>query len=108
MLADRSHSFGDAGGLSPGGTGLSGLSFGSGGFVGFGTGLSITWMSAVAVLQYRLKELGFNVDYADGRYGGNTEFAVKLFEAYHMLPVDGEADMEMLQRLNQYYEKKAP
>ena len=79
------------------------------GFKGFNRPLKMNSSGQdVAVLQYRLKELGFNVDYADGRYGGNTEFAVKLFEAYHMLPVDGEADMEMLQRLNQYYEKKAP
>ncbi|WP_214658686.1 L,D-transpeptidase family protein [Candidatus Formimonas warabiya] len=60
----------------------------------------------VVMLQYRLKELGFGIDYADGRYGGLTEFAVKLFEAYHMLPVDGEADLKMLKRLDQYFPQK--
>lgn len=59
----------------------------------------------VAMLQYRLQEIGFSVDNADGRYGGVTEFNVKLFEAYHMLPVDGEADLEMLQRLERYQNK---
>ncbi|MCR6545583.1 L,D-transpeptidase family protein [Dehalobacterium formicoaceticum] len=57
----------------------------------------------VAILQYRLQELGFQMDYADGRYGNATELAVKLFEAYHMMQVDGEADMEMLGRLNRYF-----
>jgi lipoprotein-anchoring transpeptidase ErfK/SrfK len=78
------------------------------GFKGFNRPLKIKSSGQdVAMLQYRLKELGFSVDYADGRYGANTEFAVKLFEAYHMLPIDGEADMEMLKRLNKYYEKEA-
>ncbi|MGI6679589.1 MAG: L,D-transpeptidase family protein [Dehalobacterium sp.] len=59
----------------------------------------------VAILQYRLQELGFQMDYADGRFGNATELAVKLFEAYHMLPIDGEADMEMLERLTGYFPK---
>mgnify|MGYP000915228418 CR=1 FL=1 len=59
----------------------------------------------VVMLQYRLQELGFSSDPADGRYGGMTELAVKIFEAYHMLPVDGTADMEMLKRLEEYQKK---
>lgn len=54
----------------------------------------------VAFLQYRLGELGFSVDAADARFGRLTEFAVKMFEAYHMLPVDGIADQEMLKYLD--------
>ena len=59
----------------------------------------------VAVLQYRLKELGLMWTMLTDV---TAEYRIcrKAFEAYHMLPVDGEADMEMLQRLNQYYEKK--
>ncbi len=57
----------------------------------------------VAMLQYRLKELGFSIDYADGRYGNFTELAVKLFEAYHGLPVDGVTDPVMLKRLDLYF-----
>lgn len=74
------------------------------GFKGFNRGLKIKSSGQdVAMLQYRLKELGFAVDYADGRYGSATELAVKLFEAWHMLPVDGQADMDMIKRLNLYF-----
>lgn len=74
------------------------------GFKGYHRSLNIkSFGQDVAVLQYQLKELGFSVDYADGRFGSATELAVKLFEAYHMMPVDGKADMEMLKRLNQYF-----
>lgn len=60
----------------------------------------------VVMLQFRLQELGFSPDQADGRFGFLTEFGVKLFEAYHMLPVDGIADMDMLNRLDQYRQKQ--
>jgi len=50
----------------------------------------------VVMLQRGLQELGFSSDPADGRYGALTEFSVKMLEAYHMLQVDGKADMEVL------------
>lgn len=76
------------------------------GFKGFDRPLKLkSFGQDVVILQYRLQELGFNIDYADGRYGSATELAVKLFEAYHMLPVDGEADIDMIKRLNLYFTK---
>lgn len=76
-------------------------------FTGFKRPLKIkTSGQDVVMLQNALKQIGFGIDAADGRYGALTEFAVKLFEAYHMLPVDGEADMEMIKRLERYFQKK--
>ncbi|MEL7566436.1 MAG: peptidoglycan-binding protein [Dehalobacterium sp.] len=76
------------------------------GFKGFNRPLKIKSTGQdVVMLQYRLQELGFGIDYADGRYGSATEFAVKLFEAYHGLPIDGEADLDMIKRLNLYFAK---
>lgn len=46
----------------------------------------------VVYVQSRLKELGLVFDVADGRYGAMTEFAVKYFQAWHMLPATGEVD----------------
>lgn len=46
----------------------------------------------VVYVQSRLKELGVVFDSADGRYGAMTEFAVKYYQAWHLLPVTGEMD----------------
>lgn len=46
----------------------------------------------VVYVQSRLKELGFEFDHADGRFGNMTELAVKYFQVWHGLPVTGELD----------------
>lgn len=46
----------------------------------------------VVYVQSRLKELGFEFDHADGRFGNMTELAVKYFQVWHGLPVTGEID----------------
>jgi len=48
----------------------------------------------VVYVQSRLKELGFEFDHADGRFGNMTELAVKYFQAWHCLPVTGELNDE--------------
>lgn len=65
-----------------------------------------TFGQDVAIFQLRINKTGFGVGAADGRFGTSTDLGVRLFEAYHMLPVDGEADKVVLQRLNKYFEKK--
>lgn len=60
----------------------------------------------VVMLQYRLQTMGFCPDYADGYFGRMTELAVKMFEAAHLLPVDGVADMDMLKCLDTYFNEK--
>lgn len=46
----------------------------------------------VVYVQSRLKELGIDLDKADGRYGNMTEFAVKYFQIWHNLNPSGEMD----------------
>lgn len=46
----------------------------------------------VVYVQSRLKELGVVFDIADGRYGAMTQFAVKYYQAWHVLPATGEMD----------------
>lgn len=46
----------------------------------------------VVYVQSRLKELGVVFDAADGRFGPMTEFAVKYYQAWHVLPITGEMD----------------
>lgn len=48
----------------------------------------------VVYVQSRLKELGFEFDHADGRFGNMTELAVKYFQIWHGLPVNGELNEE--------------
>ena len=45
-------------------------------------------------VQSRLKELGFECDHADGRFGNMTELAVKYFQVWQGLPVTGELNEE--------------
>jgi len=57
----------------------------------------------VVYVQSRLKEMGFEFDHADGRFGNMTELAVKYFQVWQGLPVTGELNeetyraMEMIQ-----------
>lgn len=53
----------------------------------------------VVYLQSRLKELGIVLDNADGRFGVMTELALKYYQAWHGLPVDGVADEEVYRSL---------
>lgn len=46
----------------------------------------------VVYVQSRLKELGIEMDKADGRYGNMTELAVKYFQVWHNLQPTGEMD----------------
>jgi lipoprotein-anchoring transpeptidase ErfK/SrfK len=48
----------------------------------------------VVYVQSRLKELGIELDKADGRYGNMTELAVKYFQVWHDLDPSGEMDEE--------------
>lgn len=48
----------------------------------------------VVYVQSRLKELGIELDRADGRFGNMTELAVKYFQVWHGLKVTGELDEE--------------
>ena len=48
----------------------------------------------VVYVQSRLKELGFEFDHADGRFGNMTELAVKYFQVWQGLPVTGELNEE--------------
>lgn len=55
---------------------------------------------AVADLQRMLWETGFLFEEPDGVFGRNTEQAVKDYESYAYLPVDGIADDQMLYELS--------
>jgi lipoprotein-anchoring transpeptidase ErfK/SrfK len=44
----------------------------------------------VVYVQSRLKELGIELDRADGRYGNMTELAVKYYQVWHNLEPSGE------------------
>lgn len=46
----------------------------------------------VVYVQSRLKELGIELDRADGRYGNMTELAVKYYQTWHNLDPSGEMD----------------
>ena len=46
---------------------------------------------AVRRLQARLKELGYEPGYTDGKFGANTEAAVMAFQSNNHLTVDGKA-----------------
>lgn len=48
----------------------------------------------VVYVQSRLKELGIELDNADGRYGNMTELAVKYFQVWHGLEVTGMTNEE--------------
>lgn len=48
----------------------------------------------VVYVQSRLKELGIELDNADGRYGNMTELAVKYFQVWHGLQVTGTMNEE--------------
>lgn len=48
----------------------------------------------VVYVQSRLKELGIEMDRADGRFGNMTELAIKYFQVWHGLKVTGEMDEE--------------
>lgn len=56
---------------------------------------------AVYSLQLMLFESGWIFELPDGEFGRNTEQAVRDYENYAGLPVDGIADDEMLARLEQ-------
>jgi len=55
---------------------------------------------AVADLQRMLWETGFLFEEPDGVFGRNTEQAVKDYESYAYLPVDGIADDQMIYELS--------
>ena len=46
----------------------------------------------VVILQKKIREAGFDLGYADGRYGSDTERAVRELEGFYGLSVDGVAD----------------
>lgn len=46
----------------------------------------------VVYVQSRLKELGYEFDRADGRFGNMTELAIKYYQAWNNLEVTGEMD----------------
>lgn len=48
----------------------------------------------VVYVQSRLKELGIELDRADGRFGNMTELAIKYYQVWHGLKVTGEMDEE--------------
>jgi lipoprotein-anchoring transpeptidase ErfK/SrfK len=48
----------------------------------------------VVYVQSRLKELGIELDRADGRFGNMTELSIKYFQVWHGLKVTGEMDEE--------------
>lgn len=48
----------------------------------------------VVYVQSRLKELGIELDRADGRFGSMTELAIKYYQIWHGLKVTGEMDEE--------------
>lgn len=58
-------------------------------------------------LQRRLIALGYLADTADGVYGGGTARAVRIFQYYHGLELDGKASTA-LQHLIFSHEAKAP
>lgn len=49
----------------------------------------------VVVLQFRLRQAGYDVGRADGRYGTKMVEAVRQVEAFYGLPVDGEAGRDL-------------
>jgi len=53
----------------------------------------------VVYVQSRLKELGIDLDKADGRYGNMTELAVKYFQVWHNLNPSGEMDEDTYQAM---------
>lgn len=57
--------------------------------------------TAVVAVQYALGRLGYLADVCDGRFGGNTEAAVKAFQAQQNLPANGQVDATLVQRLDQ-------
>jgi peptidoglycan hydrolase-like protein with peptidoglycan-binding domain len=55
---------------------------------------------AVRGLQRRLIAAGFGIDDIDGRFGAQTQAAVRAFQARHELDVDGIAGPQTWERLN--------
>lgn len=55
---------------------------------------------AVRGLQRRLIAAGFGVDDIDGRFGAQTQAAVRAFQERHELDVDGIAGPQTWERLN--------
>jgi hypothetical protein len=51
---------------------------------------------AVQQVQMSLREAGFNPGFTDGRYGNDTENAVKTMQQHFGLPVTGRADLNIL------------
>lgn len=62
-------------------------------------GRGASGMTVVAV-QYALGRLGHLHDLCDGKFGGNTENAVKAFQTAVSLPVTGRVDTALLTRLD--------
>jgi peptidoglycan hydrolase-like protein with peptidoglycan-binding domain len=55
----------------------------------------------VQQLQRGLASIGFDNNEKDGRFGKETEVAVRLFQRVAALPITGVADEKMLQALNE-------
>jgi len=55
---------------------------------------------AVRGLQRRLIAAGFGIDDVDGRFGAQTQAAVRAFQERHELDVDGIAGPQTWERLN--------
>lgn len=53
----------------------------------------------VAAIQQRLNELGYDAGIADGLMGAKTRSAIAAFQSSQSLPVDGRADIALLERL---------
>lgn len=56
--------------------------------------------TTVVALQYALGRLGYLHDLCDGKFGGNTENAVKAFQTANAFPVTGKVNAAMLTKLD--------
>ena len=55
--------------------------------------------ATVQAIQFRLKELGYNVTLADGFLGSRTRAAIEAYQRDQGLAVDGDANVALLRRL---------
>ncbi|NPV27158.1 MAG: L,D-transpeptidase family protein [Firmicutes bacterium] len=62
----------------------------------------------IVALQLALRQAGVFAGYADGRFGQETEMAVRRLESIHFLPVDGQVDPQVRQILFEYVKAEKP
>ena len=64
--------------------------------------------ASVKVVQTLLRDLGYYNGKIDGKYGSATVAAVKMFQKYNELPVDGKVGEDTLNRMKSDVAVKAP